>query len=154
MSSGRDVETAASRFKSQLLRRAPLERHYRPATVAQSVSAARYSPRTTKRFPSPRCASASQILRPLESIAETQPQLQPALLRLSAIISQQQNSGRNGKVYQRDARPVYRESGLRQISAPKCISPIGAQAFEYSTRSEGFGSCRKCTLICPVCNCG
>jgi hypothetical protein len=33
-------------------------------------------------------ASAIQIVRPLESIAETQPQLQPALLRLSAIISQ------------------------------------------------------------------
>ena len=29
-----------------------------------------------------------QIVRPLESIAETQPQLQPALLRLSAMISQ------------------------------------------------------------------
>jgi hypothetical protein len=43
---------------------------------------------TTKRFPSSRCASATQIVRPLESIAETQPQLQPALLRLSAMISQ------------------------------------------------------------------
>jgi len=29
-----------------------------------------------------------QIVRPLESTAETQPQLKPALLRLSAIISQ------------------------------------------------------------------
>jgi hypothetical protein len=35
-----------------------------------------------------RCASAIQIVRPLESIADTQPQLQPALLRLSAMISQ------------------------------------------------------------------
>ena len=35
-----------------------------------------------------RYASAIQIVRPLESIAETQPQLQPALLRLSAMISQ------------------------------------------------------------------
>ena len=43
---------------------------------------------TTKRFPSSRCASAIQIVRPLESIAETQPQLQPALLSLSASISQ------------------------------------------------------------------
>ena len=33
-------------------------------------------------------ASAIQIVRPLESTAETQPQLQPALLRLSAMISQ------------------------------------------------------------------
>ena len=32
--------------------------------------------------------TAIQIVRPLESIAETQPQLQPALLRLSAMISQ------------------------------------------------------------------
>ena len=38
--------------------------------------------------PSPRCASRIQIVRPLESIAETQPQLHPALLRLSAMISQ------------------------------------------------------------------
>src|SRR6266699_3830502 len=43
-------------------------------------------PRTTKRFPSPRCASAIQIVRPLELIAETQPQLQPALLRLSVAL--------------------------------------------------------------------
>src|SRR6266446_2705910 len=53
------------------------------ASLCRSVAA-----RTTKRFPSPRCASAIQIVRPLESIAETQPQLQPALLRLSAMISQ------------------------------------------------------------------
>jgi len=32
-----------------------------------------------------RCASATKIVRPLESTAETQPQLQPALLRLLAI---------------------------------------------------------------------
>jgi hypothetical protein len=44
------------------------------------------SARTTKRFPAPRCASAIQIVRPLESTTDTQPQLQPALLRLSAII--------------------------------------------------------------------
>ena len=45
------------------------------------------SARTTKRFPSSRCASTIQIVRPLESIADTQPQLQPALLRLSAMTS-------------------------------------------------------------------
>jgi len=32
-------------------------------------------------LPSSRCASAIQIVRPLESIAETQPKLQPASLR-------------------------------------------------------------------------
>ena len=46
------------------------------------------SARTTKRFPLSRCAPAIQIVGPLESIAETQPQLHPALLRLSAMISQ------------------------------------------------------------------
>jgi hypothetical protein len=44
------------------------------------------SARATKLFPLSRCASAIQIVRLLESIAETQPQLQPALLRLSAMI--------------------------------------------------------------------
>ena len=43
------------------------------------------SARTMNRFPLSRCASAIQIVRPLESTAETQPQRQPALLRLSAI---------------------------------------------------------------------
>ena len=35
--------------------------------------------RATNLFPLSRCASTIQIVRPLESIAETQPQLQPAL---------------------------------------------------------------------------
>jgi hypothetical protein len=39
-------------------------------------------------FPSVRCASAIQIVRPAESTADTQPQLQAASLRLSAMISQ------------------------------------------------------------------
>src|SRR5256886_4472318 len=57
--------------------------------ASASVKAVNFSSaRTTKRFPSPRCASATKIVRPLESTAEPQPQLQPALLRLSAIISQ------------------------------------------------------------------
>jgi hypothetical protein len=38
-------------------------------------------------FPSSRCASATKNVRPFKSNADTQPQLQPALLRLSAIIS-------------------------------------------------------------------
>jgi hypothetical protein len=37
------------------------------------------SARTTKRFPSLRCASVIQIVRPWGSMAETQPKLQPAL---------------------------------------------------------------------------
>src|SRR5213080_2940373 len=59
--------------------------------VARSSSrnAVSFSPAcTTKRFPLSRCASAIQIVRPQRSMAETQPQLQPPLLRLSAIVSQ------------------------------------------------------------------
>jgi len=40
------------------------------------------------RFPSSRCASTIQIVRPSQSMADTQPKLQPALLSLSAMISQ------------------------------------------------------------------
>jgi hypothetical protein len=39
-----------------------------------------------KRFPSSRCASGIQIVPTSESTVATQPQLQPALLRLSAMI--------------------------------------------------------------------
>jgi hypothetical protein len=45
------------------------------------------SARTRKRFLLSRYASAIQIVRPSTFRAETQPKLQPALLRLSAIIS-------------------------------------------------------------------
>src|SRR5207249_10321447 len=44
-----------------------------------------HQPAQTKRIPSPRCASAIQIVRPRESTADTQPQLQLAFLRLPAI---------------------------------------------------------------------
>jgi hypothetical protein len=69
-------------------------RHFQKAPQARvadssSTNAVNFSSaRTTKRFPLSRCASAIQIVRPLESIAEMQPQLKPALLRLSAMISQ------------------------------------------------------------------
>jgi len=44
---------------------------------SSSINAVSFSSeRATKRFPSPRCASAIQIVRPLESIAEAQPKLQ------------------------------------------------------------------------------
>ena len=41
-----------------------------------------------ERFPSSRCASTIQIVRPLPSSAEPQPTLNPALIILSAMISQ------------------------------------------------------------------
>jgi hypothetical protein len=57
--------------------------------LPSSINAINFSSaRTMKHFPLSRWASAIQIVRPLESIAKTQPQLQPALLRLSAMISQ------------------------------------------------------------------
>jgi hypothetical protein len=46
------------------------------------------SARATKRFPSSRCASTIQIVRPSRCRAESQPKLQPRFLRLSAMISQ------------------------------------------------------------------
>jgi hypothetical protein len=50
--------------------------------LSNSIKAVNFSSApTTKRSPSSRCASAIQIVRPSESTAETQPQLQPALLR-------------------------------------------------------------------------
>jgi hypothetical protein len=42
--------------------------------------------RTTNRCPSSRCASTIQMVCPLESIAEMQPQLQPALLRSPTVL--------------------------------------------------------------------
>ena len=43
---------------------------------------------------SPQCASAIQIVRALESTVETQPQLQPASLRLSGINTAQREAVR------------------------------------------------------------
>ena len=55
---------------------------------SSSINAVSFSSaRTTKRFRSSRCASATNIVSPRESTVATQPQLQPALLRLSAMIS-------------------------------------------------------------------
>ncbi len=51
---------------------------------ADSIS----SDRTTNLFPSSRCVSATKMVLPLESIVAAQPQIQPALLSLSAIVSQ------------------------------------------------------------------
>src|SRR4029453_12464436 len=52
------------------------------AGAAFLVDTSRWGP------PSSRCASAIQLVRALESIIQTQPQLQPALARLSAMVSQ------------------------------------------------------------------
>jgi len=46
------------------------------------------SERATKRFPSSRCASAIQIVHPLQSTVATQPHVHPDAVRLSAMISQ------------------------------------------------------------------
>ena len=65
------------------------ERGKRDVADSSSKNAVSFSSaRSTKRFPLSRCASAIQIVRPPKSIAETQPQLNLAFLRLSAIISE------------------------------------------------------------------
>jgi len=57
--------------------------------LSNSTNALSFSSECTiKRLPSSRCASTIQIVRPCVSSADTQPQLHPALLRLSAMISQ------------------------------------------------------------------
>src|SRR4030095_15550753 len=60
----------------------------RPSNVTPFVLEGRWALHGLDRPPSLRCASAIQIVRPLESIAEIQPQLHPALLRLSGMVSQ------------------------------------------------------------------
>ncbi len=58
-------------------------------TLSSSRNALSFSSaRTTNLFPSSRCASAIQIVRPSESFAEIQPELQPDALCLSAMSSQ------------------------------------------------------------------
>ena len=66
--------------------------------------------------PSSRCASAIQIVRPLESIAETQPKLQPALLRLSAMISQYFNASTFSDCSERFPARVCLVRALRSLS--------------------------------------
>src|SRR6266496_5780332 len=85
-----------------------------------------FSVRTTKRFPSLRCASATKIVRPLESTPETQPQLQPASLRLSAISSQYFTPGgfclfsaAHGNDEIKGSRSVdFRRSGMASVVHP------------------------------------
>jgi len=65
--------------------------HSENGSTGAIVDLAAQGPTDTKHITantSLRCASAIQIVRPSESMADTQPQLQPALLRLSAMISQ------------------------------------------------------------------
>ena len=63
--------------------------HSENGSTGAIVDLAAQGPTDTKHITantSLRCASAIQIVRPSESMADTQPQLQPALLRLSAMI--------------------------------------------------------------------
>jgi hypothetical protein len=91
----------------------------------RSINALNFSSAcTTKRFPSSRCASAIQIIRPLESIVETQPKLQPALLSLSAMISQD---------FTRRILRLLRSTSQRQ----KCIAP-SPDLHQNSARAKLF----------------
>src|SRR5262249_2268163 len=93
-----------------------------PARIADSSSRKAVSfssARTTKRFPSSRCASAIQIVRPSESMAETQPKLHPALLRSSAIDRAAGPTGKEcfGLSHLRDHPKSARSCGTRYDSA-------------------------------------
>src|SRR5207247_256735 len=88
------------------------------------------SARTTKRCLSSRCASAIQIVCPLESIAETQSQLQPGLLRLSALISQY------GLAAKRGLRCVVASTLPTVITSPEwlkiCVMKCDLSLFDIS----------------------
>jgi hypothetical protein len=93
------------------------------------------SARATKRFPLSRCASTIQIVRPLESIAETQPQLQPSFAEIVSddfpelhvdrivplLVSTQQSqndmNGRNDAGL--DPIPLYTQSLLTSFPSPR-----------------------------------
>jgi hypothetical protein len=65
------------------------ERNDSRVTRCSSRNALSFSSAVTMNlFPLSRCALATKIVCPLESTVATQPQLQPALLRLSAMTSQ------------------------------------------------------------------
>lgn len=57
-----------------------------PSSSTKTVKSS--SPRTIRRFPSPRRASATKIVEPSAAVTVPKPQLQPWLARLFAIISQ------------------------------------------------------------------
>lgn len=62
---------------------------WRQIALSNSKNAVRLSSAcTTNRFPSPRWASTIHVVRPSRSRLATQPQVHPALLRSSAMISQ------------------------------------------------------------------
>ena len=81
---------------------------------------------------------AIQIVRPLESIAETQPQLQPASLRLSAMISQYftrrillvSDRLQNGALYPQKLN-VYLRAVIRYLMLDGVRSLIGRQSTDF-----------------------
>ena len=105
-------------------------------TASRSINAVSFSSaRTTKRFPSPRCTSTIQIVRPLESIAETQPQLQPALLRLSAAICKRLSFPPSFVAF-RVPSPAWRNWQTRWTQNPVAARPCG---FEPLRRQSPLG---------------
>jgi hypothetical protein len=94
---------------------------------------------TTKRFPSPRCASAIQIVRHSESMAETQPKLQPASWRLSAMISQYFTLACTALIWSGFANHrLLHISGttLKDKVVVNLIIPRGAPTFDIFTRQK------------------
>ena len=102
----------------------------RPFQFQNAVSFS--SARTTKRFPSPRCASVIQMVRPLESTADTQPQLQPALLRSSAMIPKASWLHHTPPAALRGLCLIFESVKMREIFAgvptvrQRCASPVNS----------------------------
>jgi hypothetical protein len=71
------------------------------------------------------CASATKIVRPQKSTVETQPQLQPALLRVSATISQ---------YFTRFDSASF---GFHTVMT-KCVIPVAGSPSESESRSKTF----------------
>src|SRR4029453_9438660 len=88
--SGSNAAARRQGFRKDLLRARESARKkalFSQAPVRKSsINAASFSSAcTTKRFPSSRCASAIQIVRLLESIAETQPQTPSGFSEIVAL---------------------------------------------------------------------
>jgi hypothetical protein len=87
-------------------------------------------------FPLSRCASATKIVCPLESTVATQPQLQPALLRLSAMTSQ------NFTFYRQTPR-VERNRAFQLASRIQHGSTLGFRHSQWPDVSPGIQAQRR-----------
>jgi len=97
-------------------------------------------------FPLSRCASATKIVCPLESTVKTQPQLQPSLLRLSAMISQNfigTQMRMSESVNSRQSKNLSRESTF-------CSKPGQEMKVHIARYPNALNHCRPITVGIPL----